>query len=1082
MASITRSDLCDMLKIPFSDEQLDAICAPLEPAVIIAGAGTGKTTVMAARVVWLVATGQVSVDKVLGLTFTLKATAQLAERIEEALAQANLNDRTMMATISTYDAFAASLVSEHGLRLGMDSDVTMMADATSYRLAADVVASSSDVIDHLSSYTAATIAEKIVTLDAAAQSHLLDIDKITSYGKSLRASLDEIPLWRGKELAAVKQAKEAIINRDELLMLVQRYREVKARYRLVEFSDQMASAARLSSDIKVLSSIMRQRYHVVLLDEYQDTSTAQAMVLKALFSGDNREDGRGHPITAVGDPFQAIYGWRGAAPGNILQFNDDYPLADGNPSTSYSLRTNRRSLPAILEIANKVSEPLRKDPRLRPRHDRAGEQILIPPPHSHGGEVSCAEFNTVDEEMAWIARHLHQLHRDDDSLEWKDMAVLTRTNSDISLVYRHLSDAGIPVEIVGLDGLLSIDVIANIRSMLTLILDPHNNVEIVRLLSSQRWKIGVDDLIALNRHARTLVRGEHEDDPLRNHNGGKVIRDSSEEPSLADALKDLDQIDLTLTARQRLAAFNAEMEYLSRFRNETASEVIDRIITSSGVMTELQSRCDEDPRVVQISHFRRLVDAYVDVDGQGSIAGLLAWFDAEQNYGKGLEQATISSRDSVKIMTMHRSKGLEWQIVVIPNLTHNVFPSLKAESWVNRCEVIPYALRQDRDWLPQLLQVDATSLKSYPDELKSYEKASEDRLAYVAFTRAKRHLIATCHGWEPKIVKAKSRSPYFEQIAQSLPEEQLVTYPIDLTNPYDNDDEAMEWPCNDEQIDTVQSLAHTVRSIMENGYDEQILATLDEEEYAHYVSWARNAQLEVDALYERRRSIDTMHIPLSIPASRFITATHKRDLFVESLLRPMPRPLNLEASQGSRFHAWLEQRYSTLIPDSLFDIDPYEQSAELIESKDDRLLSELKEKFLDGPYRDRIPYAIEHSFVLFLEGQQIRGRIDAVFTSTDDRYDYQIVDWKTGKAPSDPLQLSLYRLAWAHIYGLPLERIDAVFYHVRDGVIERPSLIGEEEIRKIYRDLLNNPDRSDRDVQMQNCSLSLDEESNDDCS
>ena len=138
------ADLIDALGISFSDQQLEAITAPLEPGVIIAGAGSGKTTVMAARVVWLVGTGAVRPEEVLGLTFTRKAAAELSQRVRNALLRAGVIadrgvDESGEQLIMTYDAFAGRLVAEHGLRLGYEADPTLISGATRYRLASRVV-------------------------------------------------------------------------------------------------------------------------------------------------------------------------------------------------------------------------------------------------------------------------------------------------------------------------------------------------------------------------------------------------------------------------------------------------------------------------------------------------------------------------------------------------------------------------------------------------------------------------------------------------------------------------------------------------------------------------------------------------------------------------------------------------------------------------------------------------------------------------------------------------------------------------------------------------------------------------------
>ena len=358
-------DLIEALGIGFSDQQLDAITAPLEPGVIIAGAGSGKTTVMAARVVWLVGTGAVRPEEVLGLTFTRKAAAELSHRVRTALLLAGvISDRGVDESgeqlIMTYDAFAARLVAEHGLRLGYEADPTMITGATRYRLASRVVKSAAGPFEFISRLRPASVTERVLKLDSDLQQHLVDPDQLDHHARDLLIGLESAPRnQRGNVYADIKRAIISVQERLELASLVRDYQHLKERLGLVEFADQMAIAARLVTEVPQVSTALRSAFRVVLLDEYQDTSAAQAIMLRGLFSGSTPSDGLGHPVTAVGDPFQAIYGWRGAAASNITSFADDFRRVDGRPSRRFALTVNRRSGSSILQVANVLSGPLR---------------------------------------------------------------------------------------------------------------------------------------------------------------------------------------------------------------------------------------------------------------------------------------------------------------------------------------------------------------------------------------------------------------------------------------------------------------------------------------------------------------------------------------------------------------------------------------------------------------------------------------------------------------------------------------------------------------------------------------------------
>jgi DNA helicase-2/ATP-dependent DNA helicase PcrA len=367
--------LIDALGISFSTEQLAAITAPLEPGVIIAGAGSGKTTVMAARVVWLVGTGAVRPEEVLGLTFTRKAAAELSQRVRNALLRAGLIadrgvDESGEQLIMTYDAFAGRLVAEHGLRLGFEADPTMISGATRFRLASRVVKAAAGPFEFISRLRPATVTERVLRLDADLQQHLVAVDDLDPHARDLLLALWSAPLNnRGNVYADVKKAIIACQERLELASLVRDYQDLKLRLGLVEFADQMAIAARLATELPQVSHALRAAFRVVLLDEYQDTSAAQAIMLRGLFSGQTTGDGRGHPVTAVGDPFQAIYGWRGAAASNILTFADDFPRSDGGPAQRFALTVPRRRQCAERTAADRdrQCDRRRRADRRRPR-------------------------------------------------------------------------------------------------------------------------------------------------------------------------------------------------------------------------------------------------------------------------------------------------------------------------------------------------------------------------------------------------------------------------------------------------------------------------------------------------------------------------------------------------------------------------------------------------------------------------------------------------------------------------------------------------------------------------------------------
>ena len=380
---------------------------------------------MAQRVVWLVATGKVRPEEVLGLTFTTKAAAELRQRVTAALGAAGLLDRSVVVegedvlepTVATYHAYAATLLTDHGLRIGHEPDTRVVSDASRYQLGARVIERFTGHIELLTDHPATAI-QNLLALDGAMSEHLVDADDVRRVDEEARRGFEralaeeQAGKARKTYLEPPAKAINAIDRRAELLQLVSGYRRLKADLGLMDFGDQIALAARLVDEQPEVGELERARFKVVLLDEYQDTSVAQATMLARLFSGPDPDHGLGHPVMAVGDPNQAIYGWRGASVSNILNFADTFPAADGEPGR-LPLTVNRRSDRRILDVANRLAEPLLaaygdKVARLRAADDRRRRDASRPTSSSVRSTSS-----------AWLAdrgparpRRRHRLVRD----------------------------------------------------------------------------------------------------------------------------------------------------------------------------------------------------------------------------------------------------------------------------------------------------------------------------------------------------------------------------------------------------------------------------------------------------------------------------------------------------------------------------------------------------------------------------------------------------------------------------------------------------------------------------------------------
>ena len=351
-----------------SDEQWAAITAPLRPTVVVAGAGSGKTTLMAQRVVWLVATGRVRPEEVLGLTFTTKAAAELRQRVSAALGAAGLLDRSVVVdgedvlepTVATYNAYAATLLTDHGLRIGHEPDTRVVSDASRYQLGARVIERFTGRIELLTDHPATAI-QNLLALDGAMSEHLVDADDVAGWTPRRAGASGRSPRSR-----PARPARPGSSRREG----DQRHRPPRgaapARHRVpppqgrprpdgLRRPDRPRAPAwsRPARGGRARAGAVQGRAAGRVPGHLGRPGT----MLSRLFSGPDAEHGLGHPVMAVGDPNQAIYGWRGASVSNILNFAETFPAADGEPGR-LPLTVNRRSDRRILDVANRLAEPL----------------------------------------------------------------------------------------------------------------------------------------------------------------------------------------------------------------------------------------------------------------------------------------------------------------------------------------------------------------------------------------------------------------------------------------------------------------------------------------------------------------------------------------------------------------------------------------------------------------------------------------------------------------------------------------------------------------------------------------------------
>ncbi len=1145
-------DLAELLgQFPPTAEQAAIISSPLEPLLVIAGAGSGKTTTMADRVVWLVANGLVLPEEILGVTFTRKAAGELASRIRAQLAKLGTLARSgevelapaaaardaLEPKVSTYHSYASGIVSDYGLRLGIERDAVVMGAADAWQLASEVVEGHDGAHEH---FTAAksTLIQAVMDLAGECAEHLQEpeqvIDTIQGYLGSFE-SLPYIAETAKPRTAVVNKQLDVLRTRVSVASLVQKYAEAKRRRNVLDYGDLVALAARIARDVPHAAAMERQRYKVVLLDEFQDTSHAQLQLFAELY-------GDGHPVTAVGDPHQSIYGFRGASAGQLFRFPEIFLKSDGGYAPTAELTIAWRNSAHILSAANVMSAELTRAQTRKANaklaaglsgeeRAAAGPRVVVSPlrekPNAPDGEVLLARYDTELDEAQAIADQI--LDRKGDfshrggAQGAMTVAVLCRRRAQFAGLQSVFEARGIPYEIVGLSGLLGTPEIVDLVATLRVIADPGRSDALMRLLTGARWRIGPADLMAFADWARYLARRREwaarhridfdgaalrdeqapQDVPGSAGNIANVQQEQEQEPEatvvtadLVDGSSLVEALDylspdywpaaarpLSDTARERLLLLRDELRMLRGFVGEDLVNLLGVVEKTMLLDIELAAKPGSS-----IHHARRHLDAFADAAAtfmqaaqRVDLDAFLAWLETAESEEGGLEMSAVESNpDAVALLTVHASKGLEWDAVFVPGMNTGAFPSTRADRWSTGAKSLPWPLRGDRADLP-VWDLDVPDLKTlmeneklFAADVQLHGEEEERRLAYVAFTRARDFLMCSTTVW------GSGKKPLAPSsfLAELLPLCEGSAHTAALwhwsedpeegaDNPVSTGEESAVWPydpLNGPVItgrvgvagrtgrrENVERSAAVVRAAVEAAGGQGRTAAWQPgsaEFLAANPRWGAEAsvllaqeQLESDQL--------RVELPPHISASRLVALGEDPEKVTRAMRRPVPTKPGMAARKGTAFHAWIEDYFATT---GQFDFDEAPGADAYVDEAYG--LAEMQETFKNSAWGTRTPADLEVPIETRVADVVVRGRIDAVFRDDDGGWD--LIDWKTGRVPSKAqlavrgVQLAVYRLAWSRLKEVPLEQVRAAFYYVGQDKLIRPvDLAGQEELEAI---------------------------------
>lgn len=957
-----------------SDEQSEVVAYPLRPLRVSAGAGTGKTTTMALRLASLIESEQIDPEAALGVTFTNKAAEELTDRLRLHLPELAKLGREV--EVATYHGFAHGILREFGPIIGFEQDAQLI--------------------------TPGYLRELLTEALADGTYRHLDL-------RLPRRRVDELALLAGRLGDHLRQPS-ALINarpegpddvwdqRVELAQVLDRYAEIKRRYNAVDYSDLISLAYEVAGESGVAARI-RDRYRVVLLDEYQDTNPAQRELLLRIF-------GDGFPVTAVGDPDQTIYEWRGASLWNFAGFPQHFAEVDGTPAATLGLSLNRRCDRRIIAVANCVKKRIGSE---------SGIAALAAAPDAGLGHVEVSWFHDSVEEARWLAGEVRRLH-DEEDVAWRDVGILFRKNRQIHLVREALQDEGIPVEVAALGGLLQVPEVADLHAWLRLIGKPDDAPSLVRILLGAHYRLGLGDLAPLA-------------DWVRSHRQPSATKDETAPGwAMLEAVDQLEQVEgLTAPARLRLTEFRAlYRRLLAEGQAVTLVELCRRVLEGTGTWAEVES-LDGAARLtarLNLYRFLDLAEEWSPLEGRPSLDAFLDYLDLlnEDGATEELDTARLSNEDAVSMLTVHRAKGLEWDTVFLPAVVSGTFPSSAhggLEDPARYPKVLPHELRLDQ----------GSDLATSPGALQERHLSQEWRTAYVAVTRAKHRLFATGSFWYTTR-QPKKPSTLF-QVIRDTPGTFLH--------------QVEEAPGPPPIVLRIEDASGAPDPHFPGGWHEALRATIEDPAWPSSSAGNQTGEF-VDHRRQLQLILDGLPDPPDVEASSTLAtsvtglvtyATCPRQYYWTSV-DPLPRRPSAAARRGVEVHRRIELYNLGVIP--LEDVDSNTYDLAPSESSPTLPTADPYDTYQESRFAAVRPRFVEVPFDLMIDPDaRVRGRIDAIYETEPGSW--EVVDFKSGKPSANPsvrVQLEAYAVAVQEARFAPTrpDQLRVTFAYLGNGLTE----------------------------------------------
>ena len=624
----TSQRLEDRLLADLTEPQREAVVHQQGPLLILAGAGTGKTTVVTRRIAYLVTTKRAKPDEILALTFTEKAAREMEERVDVLVPYGYVD-----MWLSTFHAFGDRLLREHAVEAGLSPQVRVLSKAEQivflrehlFELPLERLRPLQDPTRYV---------EAIATVIARAKDEAVSAEEFLAFAKTLQAEAVHPPEERLQ--ARATQARE-------LAQCYETYQRLLHDANAMDFGDQVLRAIRLFEERPELLERYRQRFRYILVDEFQDTNFAQFRLLQLLASPDAN-------ITVVADDDQSIYKWRGAAISNVLKFLEHY-----HDVRRIVLTENFRSSQAILDCAYRLIRF--NDPDRLEVKEQINKRLVAMCPRA-AIEPRLSVFDTTSSEADWVARQI-QRGVESGTRRPGDFAILVRTNREAELFLRALNVCGIPWQFSGMSGLFANEEIKVLLSCLKTLADPDDSLSWYHVISSSLYDCPMEALItclalATRTNQSLRVVFEH------------VLARSSDSPQLTEVAHRV--IERFVTDVKRLMELS---------RTLSPGQLLYRWLTDTGWLKRHAAgeQAQDLERVQRVATFFDHLYRFEGLLGN-RLPELMRSLELFQALGETTtENGEPASDERVNVLTLHKAKGLEFPVVFLVGLVQGRFPT-----------------------------------------------------------------------------------------------------------------------------------------------------------------------------------------------------------------------------------------------------------------------------------------------------------------------------------------------------------------------------------------------------------------------